>query len=367
MVKALYVHVPFCKSICAYCDFFRCGYYQPLAEQWLKAISKEIKEKQMNRQLETIYIGGGTPTALSYEQLESLLKMLEPYTEYIEEYTIEANVEQINEKLVDLLLKYKINRISLGVQTLQPKLIEIIHRNHDKQMVEDALKLLHTKGLTNISVDFIYGLPDQSLEMWKEDLHTIVKNSYVKHISLYALTIEEHSEFGRKGIEKCDEDLEGDMYDEAIRILTENGFHHYEISNFGKEGYESEHNKMYWRYEDFYGLGCGASGKENHRRYDIEKNLHSYISGKYGREEIILSEKDEMFEMIMMSLRMKEGLNLLDFNARFKLEFKDYYKDTLKILTDKKWITVTDTNCFVSESGMHYLHDVLLYFMEDEL
>lgn len=367
MVKALYVHVPFCKSICAYCDFFRCGYYKPLADKWLNALNREINEKNMNKHLKTIYIGGGTPTALSYDQLETLLKMLKPYTEYVEEYTIEANVEQINEELIDLLLKYNVNRISLGVQSLQSHLIKRINRFHNKQMVEDALKLLHTKGLTNISVDFIYGLPEQTLDMWKEDLKTIVFNPYIKHISLYALTIEEHSEFGRKGIKKCDDELEGEMYDEAISILTENGFHHYEISNYSKEGYESKHNKMYWKYEDFYGLGCGASGKENHVRYDNEKNLNDYICGSDKKEEIILSKNDEMFEMIMMSLRMKEGLNLSDFNSRFKIDFKDYYRDILKILTDKKWITVTDYNCFVSDTGMHYLHDVLIYFMEDEL
>ena len=199
--------------------------------------------------------------------------------------------------------------------------------------------------------------------MWKSDLNIIVKNPYVKHISLYALTIEEHSEFGRNHIKKCDDDLEADFYDYAISYLSQYGFQQYEISNFSKEGFESKHNQMYWNYADFYGLGCGASGKENHVRYDQEKNIYHYIQGNSVSNNIVLSKEDEMFEMIMMGLRLKKGINILAFNQRFQINFKEHYKEVLDKLSLKKWIVCNDTNCYVTESGMHFLHDVLILFL----
>lgn len=364
-MKACYVHVPFCKDICAYCDFTRCRYHKGLADKWLERILQDIKQKLSNSKLKTLYIGGGTPTALSYSQLETLLKSLEPYREGLEEYTIEANIESLGANTIELLREHGVNRVSLGVQTLQPALLKRIHRHHSKEDVLQCLDLLHAGGIDNISIDLIYGLPGQTLEMWKQDLQEIVETFSITHISLYALTIEEHSQFGREGVESIDSDVEADMYAYAIEILERYGFYQYEISNFSKIGFESKHNQMYWKYEDFYGIGCGASGKENHARYDNTRNLHTYITKGSSASITELNKEDEMFEMIMMSLRMKKGLNLSAFYERFHVDLELHYQKALQKNIEKGMLVIEDHHLRVTRQGMLLLHDVLVDFLPE--
>ena len=365
-MKAVYVHVPFCRDICAYCDFTRCRYHAGLANQWLMAVEKELQEKLAGTAVETAYIGGGTPSALNSSQLEQLLKLLAPYTTQVQEYTMEANVESLDEDKMKLLKQYGVNRISLGVQTLQPSLLSIIGRRHTREDVISRIQQLHCHGIHNISIDLIYGLPQQTIQMWKEDLQDIVQHFQISHISLYALTIEEHSQFGRDGVQNIDADVEADMYLHAVSYLHKHGFAHYEISNFAQPSAASLHNQMYWNYEDFCGIGCGASGKSGHVRYDNTRNLHTYLQEGSCPDIIELSKQDEMFETLMMALRMKQGLSLSHFRENFAVDFETAYHAALQKNIERGMLLVEDDHVRTTDEGMLLLHDVLVDFLPEE-
>ncbi|MEF9967009.1 MAG: radical SAM family heme chaperone HemW [Longicatena sp.] len=364
IMDACYLHVPFCKDICSYCDFTRCRYHDVVSEKWLTRICLDIPKKLAHKKLATCYIGGGTPSVLTFAQLTTLLIALKPYTQEVSEYTIEANIDSLSIDKIESLHKFGVNRISLGVQTLQPKLLKIINRQHSKKMIVETIADLKKQGITNISIDLMYGLPQQTLAMWKADLQQVIEEFDIQHISLYALSIEEHSAFGRANVKQMDAQLEADMYEYAIAFLEENGFTHYEISNFAKVGYASQHNQVYWKYGDFIGIGCGASGKENHMRYDNTKNIQTYIEQGEQAENIMLSKQDEMFEMIMMSLRMKQGLSLKQFEDAFQESIEVCYKQAIQQNVKKGFVKIKNGYLCTTYQGMLYLNDVLLAFMQ---
>lgn len=362
MIKALYVHVPFCNSICAYCDFVRVKYHDGLADQWLVALASEIQTKAINRALETIYLGGGTPTSLSNLQLETLLELLKPYTEHILEYTIEMNPETVSEEKLLCLKHYGVNRISLGVQSFNDDLLKLMNRNHHKEQIEQALHLFQKVGFLNYSIDLMYSLPTQTMNQWVACLNEAISLN-IPHISLYALTIEEHSEFKRKGLGTLDEDCEALMYETAIDLLSKAGYIHYEISNFALPGFESVHNQVYWHYEDFYGLGLGSSGKENHCRYDNTHNFIEYQKGNIIENQISLSLEDEMFEMLMMGLRLKKGISMQRFLEYFNKDIHDVYGDKINKLIQAELICEQGDALVCTERGFRLLNSVLVELM----
>ena len=239
-IKHLYIHVPFCNAICFYCDFAHRVYDFSLAEKWLERLEKEIKDNCKDR-YETIYIGGGTPSCLNNDQLDRLLTLIDPYTEEVKEYTIEVNPESLTIDKINIFNRHKVNRISMGVQSSDDAILKALNRKHTFNDVREAVKLLKENKLSNISVDLMYSLPDQDMDILKKAVNDILLLD-VPHISLYSLTIEENSVFGKRGVKNLDEDIEADMYEYIEKVLTENGYVHYEVSNFCKEGYESRHN-----------------------------------------------------------------------------------------------------------------------------
>lgn len=361
MTKAMYVHVPFCNHICAYCDFMRCGYLASLADRWLSAIKQEVKQKALSA-CETIYIGGGTPSALSTKQLEQLLIILQPYAKHVKEYTIEVNADSLTLDKIEVLSKYGINRISMGAQTFQKELLEQIERVATYELIKDRIYALHTAGITNISLDLMYGLPNQTMAQWIEDLEA-AQVLPISHTSLYALTIEEHSKFGREHIKPCDDELEADFYECAMRILKEHEFEHYEISSFARNKQYAMHNLAYWHYDDFYGIGCGASGKEHHIRYDQTRNLNTYITQGPSPLVTSLSKEDEMFETMMMGLRIKEGISKQCFFERFDRELTDVFHEPIQKHLHLHNIKETDTHIKTTKQGMMILHDILVDFL----
>lgn len=362
--KACYVHVPFCQTICAYCDFTRCGYHKGLADKWLIAVEQEIKEK-LQGPLETLYLGGGTPTSLTFSQLEKLLQVLQPYSCACKEFTMEANVESFSKDKIALCKQYGVNRVSLGVQSLQPSLLKIIERTHSKEDILSVLQNLQEIGIHNISIDLIYGLPTQTMKMWQDDLQEVVSSFPISHISLYALTIEKNAKFGRNKVQPIDAGLEADMYEYAVDFLSKHGFVQYEISSFAKNGQESMHNKMYWTYEDFYGIGCGASGKQQHIRYDNTKNLHTYLTKGSSPIKTSLSIKDEMFELLMMNLRLRKGMSLQHFYELFHIDFTQYYEKPLQRMINQDMLVIKDGYVYASEKGYPLLHEILMEFMDE--
>ncbi len=358
----LYVHVPFCKTICSYCDFVHSVYQSKLVDEWLVTLEKEIKGKEIDPYLKTIYIGGGTPSCLSNEQLENLLSLLDPYCKVVQEYTIEINPETMNEQKVMILKKHHINRVSIGLQTTNENLLRLMNRHHTYMDIKECMDLFKRNGIDNISLDIMYSLPFQTMEILKKTLNDAL-SLHPTHLSLYSLTIEENTLFSKKGYTSLDEDTEADMYEMIVKTLETNGYHQYEVSNFSYGDHESMHNKAYWNYRDFYGISCGASGKENHIRYDKPRNLKEYLSDPFKQNEITLNQEDEMFEMLMMGIRLKKGMNLSLFQETFHKSFIDVYSEKIQPLLERKLVEINDSYFRCSEQGYEIMNSILVELM----
>ena len=355
---ALYIHVPFCRSICFYCDFCHRFYQEKEADEWLLALRREISHYRLNTDLKTVYIGGGTPTALSSRQLNSLLSLLDPYTKNVLEYTIEINPETLDEQKAAILTAHGINRASIGLQTADGELLQKIGRHHTAADVTETVRLLKEHGIDNISLDLMYSLPDQTMESLRESIRFAL-SLQPKHLSLYSLTVEENTVFGRKGVTPLDEETEADMYEEICRVLPEAGYRQYEISNFALPGYESRHNLVYWHYEDFYGLSAGASGMEDHCRYDKPAGLSEYLQDPLRRDLIPLPQEDEMFETVMMGLRLKDGISLSVFQERFGMTVEEAFSGTAEKLLGEGKLLIRDGYLKCADAYYHLLNSVL--------
>lgn len=361
MTKALYVHIPFCHDICGYCDFVRVGYNEQLVDRYLLELRKDLKK--INEPVSSIYLGGGTPSALNLEQLELLFDSLSHLVNEGIEYTIEVNPDSLNQEKAQLFVKAGINRVSLGVQSTQDEMLKNIGRTHTFEDVRGSINILRSVGLTNISMDLIYGLPHQTIHDVSLDVdHLIELNP--PHISLYSLTIEPHSQFARDKIEPAPTELEAQMYQLIHQKLTRSGYEHYEISNYCKIGYESSHNCAYWNYHDFIGVGIGAAGKENNIRYTNHNNINDYILGhRKFSERVELSNEDKRFEHLMMSLRLKKGLHIETFNRTHNSDLLLDYSKQIQHFCDENLLMIEDGTLRASESGRLVLHDILVEFL----
>ena len=358
--RGLYIHVPFCASVCAYCDFYRFRYNEEKAAAWAKEAVFDLN--QIQGSVDTIYIGGGTPSVLSEETLKSLLESVQRFLP-VKEFTVECNPESVTPEKIRLLKENGVNRISLGAQAFDDGILGMLGRKHDAAMIRNAVGICRAEGIGNISLDLMYSLPGQTVQDWKKTLEEAVKTG-VPHLSVYSLTVEEGSLFYRQGKTPSDPDTETAMYDTAITYLEENGYRQYEVSNFAKDGRESLHNKIYWHYEDFIGVGPGASGKENGVRYTNNVSLNDYIKGKRRREEIPLSEEDERFEAVMMGLRLREGINLAGYREKYGVSLETRYAGALEKHVKAENLVIEDGFLRTTKRGMFVLHDVLVDFLD---
>jgi oxygen-independent coproporphyrinogen-3 oxidase len=290
----------------------------------MDTVKKEIEE-ECHDQYKTIYIGGGTPTALSSVQLDTLLSYLDPYTSKVKEYTIEVNPESLDEEKAEIFKRHHINRISMGIQSSDDEMLKYLNRKHTFNDAKEKIEMLRRYGFDNISGDLMYSLPGQDMKMLDKTIEDILALD-LEHISLYSLTIEENSVFGKKGIENLDEDTEADMYERIEERLNQQGYIHYEISNYAKKGYESKHNLSYWKYEDFLGISLGASSKIGEHRYMKTRNFERYFNDTSSKDEdLYLPKEDLEFEHIMMSLRTIYGLDIEQFNKTYDTDLLARY------------------------------------------
>ena len=307
-IHSLYIHIPFCNKICDYCDFTKLQYFRNFAVSYLKALKDELTSYKI-KSLKTIYVGGGTPTALEDDLFLELLEMIDPYKAGVIEYTFEANPESLSLNKIKMLREHGVNRISLGVQTTNDRILQMVNRDHTFEQVKEAIKNLKENGIDNINVDLILGLPHSSKKILKEDLNNVLSLD-IKHISCYGLTVNPHTALFNKGFHEPESDVLRDFYDEAEQILMDNGFVHYEVSNWAKPGYMSEHNLTYWRNEEYYGCGLGASGYIKDIRYKNTVNLSQYLKRAYVYEKEKVSARDKITYQIMLNLRTIEGLDI---------------------------------------------------------
>ena len=307
-IRSLYIHIPFCNKICDYCDFTKLQYFRKFAVSYLDALKDELESYKIGK-LKTIYVGGGTPTALEDNLFLKLLQIIDPYKEGVKEYTFEANPESLSLEKIKMLKEHGVNRVSLGVQTTNDKILQAINRDHSLEQVKTAIRNLKEQGIDNINVDLILGLPHTSKKILENDIKNVLSLE-VKHISCYGLTVNPHTVLFNKGFQEPSGDVLRQYYDIVENILRENGFVHYEVSNWAKPGYESKHNLTYWRNEQYYGVGLGSSGYIGETRYKNTINLSQYLARAYVDEKEKVSNKDKLTYQIMLNLRTVEGLDI---------------------------------------------------------
>ncbi len=360
-VDAVYIHIPFCNNICAYCDFCKIYYNKKIVISYLKQLELEIKANYNHEEINTLYIGGGTPSSLDIDSLEILLQLLSLFNLSKDaEITFEANPDSLTPKKIKLLKKYGVNRISLGVETINESLGELLKRKTSKEKVREVIKTLKQEGISNINVDLIYGIKGEDLKILKEDLDFLISLD-VFHISTYSLILEDNTILKIKGYQELDPDLDSIMYEYISNYLKEKGFDHYEISNFAKDKYKSKHNSKYWYNLPYYGFGLGASGYLNNIRYTNTKSITNYLAGKRKLEEEVLTFLDTIKYEIMLRLRLKEGIDKQSFFKRYHTNVEDIF--LYKPLVETGYLKETSTNIAILEKYFYVSNTIIVKFL----
>ena len=355
-----YVHIPFCTQICYYCDFSKVFIKNQPVDSYLEHLLEEFQSYDIQK-LSTLYIGGGTPTALSAPQLEVLLKGLTKNLDLsaLEELTIEANPGDLDADKIAVLKNSAVNRVSLGVQTFDDKMLKKIGRSHLEKDIYENIDRLKLAGFDNISIDLIYALPGQTMEQVKENVAKAIGLD-IPHMSLYSLILENHTVFmnrmrrGKLPLPK--EELEAEMFEYIISELERAGFEHYEISNFSKPDFESRHNLMYWDNAEYYGIGAGASGYVNGVRYKNLGPIRHYLSaveeGNARITEEHLSQKEQMEEEMFLGLRKKSGVSMARFEEKFGRSFDGLYGEIVEDLVQQGLMQIEGDRVRMTKRGL---------------
>ena len=358
--SSAYVHIPFCTQICYYCDFSKVFIKNQPVDAYLEHLIQETRSYEIGK-LRTLYIGGGTPTALSAQQLAYLLTELPKVMDLseVEEFTIEANPGDLDPDKIAVLKDSQVNRVSLGVQTFDNKMLKKIGRSHQEQDIYDNIRHLKQAGFDNISIDLIYALPGQTMDQVKENVAKAIDLD-IPHMSLYSLILENHTVFmnrmrrGKLPLPK--EELEAEMFEYIIEELEKAGFEHYEISNFSKPGFESRHNLVYWDNAEYYGLGAGASGYVDGIRYKNHGPIRHYLeaveAGKARITEEHLTLEEKMEEELFLGLRKKTGVSKARFEEKFGVSFNQRYGLVVASLTEQGLLVPDDKQVRMTKRGL---------------
>ncbi len=347
---SIYIHIPFCKSKCIYCDFVSFPNCEKFFDTYLEKVKQEIDyhaSKLKNRNVKTIFIGGGTPSLLGGEDIFNLVTfVLQKFSVSKQaEITIEVNPESFTKEKALWWKKAGINRLSFGLQSDDDIVLKKLGRIHNFSQFQNAVKEAKSLGFSNISADVLLGLPNQTPQKIRQTLRKIAKLG-LAHISAYGLQVEKGTKLfeliKNEQIKLPDEDLSNEIYNSAYLELKELGFHRYEISNFSKKGFECQHNQNYWVRGEFLGIGAGAYGFIDGAHYENTSNLVDYIKKDYVPQNIEKeSKKTKMEETIMLALRTEKGLNISNFNKTFNIDFCEKFKPALDKLSQQKLIKIT--------------------------
>lgn len=355
-----YVHIPFCTQICYYCDFSKVFIKNQPVDSYLEHLLEEFRSYDIQK-LRTLYIGGGTPTALSASQLEMLLDGLTKNLDLsvLEELTIEANPGDLDADKIAVLKQSPVNRVSLGVQTFDDKMLKKIGRSHLEKDIYENIDRLKLAGFDNISIDLIYALPGQTMAQVKDNVAKAISLD-IPHMSLYSLILENHTVFvnrmrrGKLPLPK--EELEAEMFEYIIAELEQAGFEHYEISNFSKPGFESRHNLMYWDNAEYYGIGAGASGYVNGVRYKNHGPIRHYLNaveaGNARITEEHLSQREQMEEEMFLGLRKKSGVSMARFEEKFGRSFDGLYGEIIRDLVQQGLMQIDGDRVRMTKRGL---------------
>lgn len=372
----IYIHIPFCRQKCLYCDFASMSmtankseriHSAEIYQQYTMALCQEIvlyQELFPDIYIDTIYFGGGTPSIFPAHLIEKILKQLRrSFTINPQaEITLEANPGTVDEEKLNYLRQSGINRLSFGVQAVQDELLKKIGRIHSIKQADYAIEMAKKIGFANISIDLMYGLPNQSLKMLEQSVEWALSKK-IQHISIYGLQIEEETPFGKmyeQGNLQLPDELEVEaMYDYLTQVLPKYGYNRYEISNFAKQGYESRHNLAYWQDKPYLGLGAGAHGYYEYKRVENPFDLKLYMTNcakrvlPYKNEEIV-DEKAHIEEFCFLALRTANGIDKEKFMQTFNKNIEDLYRDKIIKLGKDELIINTDSCIALTEKGMKF-------------
>lgn len=352
---SIYIHIPFCSSLCTYCDFCKILKNEKWIDLYLDALEKEIKQNYQSEKVQTLYIGGGTPSALSLAHLTKLFKILNIIDlDENAEITFEANSEDLSLDKINLLKKH-ITRLSIGVQTFNHKILKTLNRKISLSNLKLAFQ-----NFDNINIDLMYGFQNQTKKDLKQDLKEILKLN-PKHISTYCLILEKHTKLYIDNYEPLDDDKEREMYDYITNTLTKKGYTKYELSNFSKENYQSKHNLVYWNNENYYGFGLGASGYINNVRYENTKNLNKYLNNNYLSEKHYLSIDEKIQNEFILGLRKTSGINKDTFYNKYKINITNI-KPVKDLLTQN--ILLENENIYINPKYLYTSNEVLINFID---
>ena len=357
-MMSCYIHVPFCENICSYCDFCKMFYNENIVDNYLEQLEKEIRTLYKGEELKTIYIGGGTPSCLSVKQLEKLFEIINLFKKSNNvEFTVECNFSNTTIEKLELFKKYGINRISFGLETTNSKQLKFLEREENSEKTKEIISLCKKLGFDNINVDLMYALPGETIDDLKCDLD-FIKSLDIEHVSCYSLIVEDHTKLGIKNTENIDGELDYQMYLEICKFMSDNGFNHYEISNYSKKGYESKHNLVYWNNDKYYGFGLGASGYIDNRRTTNTRSISNYLKGKYLLEEEILEKDDLIYYEIILNLRKSSGIDLEKLYSLYNVKL-DYTE-----LVNLGLLKLDENKLYIPEDKWYISNEIIIRLLE---
>lgn len=370
----IYIHIPFCSKKCKYCDFVSFDnefqreniYIDKLIEE-INSIKKDIYN------VETIFIGGGTPSVLTVENIKKLGIALNEFSfDRDIEFSVECNPCSINREKFIAFKSIGVNRISFGLQSYDNELLKIIGRIHDVETFENKYREARNIGFKNINVDIIFNLPSQNINSFRKTLEKVVELN-PEHISAYGLIIEEDTPFYNMvengEIEMPNEDLDREMYELCEDFLAEKGYYKYEISNYSKNGFACRHNIKYWKREDYIGFGLNAHSLLNNKRFNNTSKFDVYINEDFkesyetNRDVELLSQKDEIEETIFLGLRLTDGISVYNFEKRFKLSLYDLYSEVIEKFKKDGLVEFDNERLKLTKKGVSLSNYVLSEFL----
>ncbi|WP_182001907.1 radical SAM family heme chaperone HemW [Blautia obeum] len=370
----LYVHIPFCVRKCQYCDFLSGPSDEETKDRYIEALLKEIRAAEHTEDYEivSVFIGGGTPSALKAEAIASIMRTLQEKFFFCEdaEVTIEANPGTVDLEKLTIYRNVGINRLSLGLQSTDAEELKLLGRIHSYEEFLKSYEWAREAGFSNINIDLMFAIPGQTGEAWRQHLYQVAELN-PEHISAYSLIIEEGTPFAEQNLDLPDEDTEYQMYEDTAEILERYGYRQYEISNYAKQGYMCRHNAGYWQRLEYLGFGLGASSLYGGMRFSNTHQMQEYLTDSRKPEQIrkdvtVLSRNEQIEEFMFLGLRMTEGISEKKFEENFNVRLMDIYGDILQKYEETGFMEHIETKWRLTRKGIHVSNHILADFLLDE-
>lgn len=381
MARGVYIHIPFCHQICNYCDFNKVFFKNQPVDEYIEALGREMEMTvaempEAFAKVETIFLGGGTPTSLSASQIEKLLRLIAKHIPLsnVKEFSSEANPDELTVEKLQALYNGGVNRLSMGVQSFDQSLLKKIGRTHSNDHVFETIRNAKEVGFENISIDLMYGLPGQTMEQWQDTLNQALALQ-LPHYSAYSLIVEPKTifyiQYAKGKLHLPTEDLEADMYGVLMDTMEAHGLHQYEISNFAHKGNESTHNKIYWDNDEYAGFGAGAHGYLQGVRYSnvapIKKYIETVMSGTRPLlHEHVVTKEEKMEEQMFLGLRKTEGVTHESFEQKFNEPMHQFYEATISKLEKEQLIEADAQGIRLTRRGRFVGNEVFQRFLVGE-